>query len=100
MVKVKSQPRERIRDYFERFHDANPQVYARLRDISLAMRRRGLEHWGSRAAWEILRYQGIVTNGGDGYKLPNVCLPHYARLLMEQEPELAGFFKTCKLRRE
>lgn len=100
VVKVAAQPKESIRDFFLRFHKANPHVYDRLRDISIAMRRRGMQTWGSRAAWEILRYQGILTNGGDGYRLPNVCLPHYARLLMEQEPELEGFFRICKLRRE
>lgn len=100
IVKTKAAKRETIREQFERFHAANPHVYLRLRDISLSMRRRGVKQWGARAAWEILRYQGIATNSAEGYKLPNVCVPHYARLLMAQEPELAGFFKTCALRRE
>lgn len=96
---VKARKHETVREQFLRFHAQNPEVYARLRDVSLAMRRRGLSHWGGRAAYEIVRFQGLLSTSGGGYKLPNVFAPHYTRLLMEQEPELEGFFKICALRR-
>lgn len=88
------------RERFEAFHKANPAVYLRLRDMSLAMRRRGVTQWGFRAAWEILRWQGMLSSSDGTYKLPNNLAPHYTRLLMAQEPELAGLFGTRKLRRE
>jgi hypothetical protein len=78
---------------------SDPAVYARLRDMALAMRRRGVARWGFRAAWEILRWQGMLSTTDGQYKLPNNLAPHYARLLMEREPELAGFFETRQLRR-
>lgn len=100
ITQVRSRHGETTHEKFLRFERANPHVYARLRDVSLAMRRRGLTHWGGRAAYEIVRFQGMIsTTGGNGYKLPNVFAPHYTRLLMEREPELAGFFRICKLRR-
>ena len=104
------------RERFELFDAANPQVYARLRDMALAMRRRGVARWGFRAAWEILRrrgvarwgfraaweilrWQGMLSSTDGKYRLPNNLAPHYTRLLMEREPELAGFFETRQLRR-
>ena len=96
---VRTRRNETTREKFLRFHTLNPHVYARLRDVSLAMRRRGLTHWGGRAAYEIVRFQGMLSTTGNSYKLPNIFAPHYTRLLMEQEPELVGFFRTCKLRR-
>jgi aminoglycoside phosphotransferase (APT) family kinase protein len=87
------------RERFELFDAANPQVYARLRDMALAMRRRGVARWGFRAAWEILRWQGMLSSTDGKYRLPNNLAPHYTHLLMEREPELAGFFETRQLRR-
>ncbi len=96
---VRARPQESVHDQFLRFHESNPHVFARLRDVSLAMRRRGMVHWGGRAAYEIVRFQGQLSTSAAAFKLPNVFAPYYTRLLMEQEPELAGFFTICKLRR-
>lgn len=79
---------------FLAFHHANPQVYARLRDMALALRRRGFKRWGVKNLYEKLRYDlAIETFGEPEFRLNNNYHSHYARLLMESEPQLAEFFE-------
>lgn len=82
-----------LQQRFEAFHAANPQVYDALRGMALAMKHRGMARYSVKALWEVLRFQAIATHG-DAYKLNNSYASAYARLLMEREPELAGFFET------
>lgn len=82
-----------IRRDFERFHKANPHVYAHLVRICREMKSKGLAHWSMKAAFEVLRYQAIQTFGED-WKLNNNYTRHYALLVMDTEADLGGFFKT------
>jgi len=84
-----------IRDRFEAFHAANPRVYRVLRDKALELRRAGRTHYGLKRLFEWLRYDSpVAVLTDDGYRLNNSYTPHYARLLMDSEPELVGFFET------
>lgn len=87
-----------IQERFEEFHQDNPHIYARLRDLCLQMRRRGVVRWGIKAAWEVVRFGGVLSNGQDGFKLPNSLTSRYARKLMTEVPELRDFFETRDLR--
>lgn len=87
-----------IQEKFLAFHEANPQVYNALRRLCLDRRRRGYDSWSIKCAWEILRWLGEMQTSGDEFLLPNSYHSRYARLLMEQEPELDGFFVTRNLR--
>lgn len=80
---------------FYAFHQANPQVYARLRDLALASVRRG-RRFGIKALFEILRWQYAMQTDDptSDYKLNNSYTSFYARLLMEREPELVDYFET------
>lgn len=95
---IKGVKGESIQAKFERFHRENPHVYRRLVEICLAMKRRGLRRWGAKAAYEICRFQGVLSTSGDQFKLPNSYTSRYARKIMAEVPELAGFFETRKLR--
>ncbi len=77
------------------FHQANPQVYARVRDLALASGRRG-RRFGIKALFEILRWQYAMQTDDptSDYKLNNSYTSFYARLLMEREPELHDYFET------
>jgi hypothetical protein len=86
-----------IQERFEAFHTQNPQVYQALRQISLQMRGRGVQHFGMKALFELLRFDFAMQTRGEDYKLCNSYTSRYARLLMEQEPELQGFFSTREL---
>ena len=91
---------EGIEERFTRFHDANPHVYRALRDMALSLKRRGIEHYGIAALFEVLRFSRMIQTGGDAYKLNNDYRALYARRLMEEEPELVGFFEVRQRRAE
>jgi hypothetical protein len=94
-------PTHAHREAFERFHAENPNVYAELERLAFKLKVKGIERWGIKALWEVLRYElAINTNAPVGtYKLNNSFTAHYARLLMERNPEdLAGFFETRERR--
>lgn len=84
-----------IEDRFNAFHTANPHVYQALRRLALQMRRAGHKRWSTKGAFEVLRWQyAMLTESSDGFKLNNIYTRPYAHLLMQQEPELLGFFET------
>jgi hypothetical protein len=87
-----SEPEERFLD----FHRQNPHVYARLRELCVQVRRRGVRRFGIRTVWERLRWhaQFETSRPPEEWKLNNNYTRHYARLLMAQEPELRGMFET------
>ena len=83
-----------IEERFEIFHRGNPHVYAVLVRVARRMKRSGkVKTWSMKAAFEVVRYRAIETYGQD-WKLNNDYTSHYARLIMEREKELAGFFRT------
>lgn len=80
---------------FDAFHAANPHVYSNLRRLALDAARRGRK-MGIKALYEVLRWQYSMNTTDDvsEFKLNNNYTSFYARLLMDQEPELAGYFET------
>lgn len=85
-----------IEERFQAFHEANPHVYHALRKMALDLRRRGFRRYGIKALFEVLRFNHAIQTNGDAYKLNNNYTALYARLLMEREPHLRGFFETRK----
>ena len=85
-----------IDESFMRFHAANPHVYRALRQVALHAAARG-KRVGMKAVYERVRWEYSVETAGDPYQLNNNYTSRYARLLMENEPQLAGFFETRRL---
>ena len=84
------------RDAFQRFHAENPHVYEQLERLAFKLKVKGVQRWGIKALWEVLRYElAINSNAPVGtFKLNNNLTAYYARLLMERNPEdLADFFE-------
>jgi hypothetical protein len=83
-------------DKFEEFHALNPHIYDMLVELSRRMKtKKTMKQWSVYAAYEHVRYQwNAHTRSFDNYKLPNEFRPHYSRLIMEQESDLDGFFRT------
>ena len=79
---------------FQEYHEANPHVYSGLKELALRLKRRGRQHYGIKALFEVMRYERALTTVGDEFKLNNNYTSLYARLLMDNEPELKGFFET------
>ena len=85
----------RIRRAFEKFHFENPHVYAMLRDLAIGYLSSGQRH-GVAFFYEAMRHDRFKTTG-EWFKLNNNFRSHYARMLMEREPRLAGYFETREL---
>lgn len=78
---------------FDRFHTANPHVYASL--VRLA--REWVSRFGGRkvgigALYEVARWEIALATDDADFKLNNNFRAYYARLIMAQEPELDGLF--------
>ena len=86
-----------IKTDFIAYHKANPSVYSKLHSLAMRLKRVGAKRYGMKALFEILRFNALLQSD-EKFKLSNNYTSHYARLLMKQEPELAGFFTTRPLR--
>lgn len=82
---------------FARFHEANPEVYEELVRLARTLKRKGLDNYGIVGLYEVLRYDRSLRTDGKPFKLSNDYRSRYARLIMEKEPDLAGFFRTREL---
>ncbi len=79
---------------FMDFHEANPHVYDEI--VSLSKDIHAIKpQWSIQAVIEVLRWQSIfdTTHPDEDYKLNNNYNAFYARLVMENEPDLEGFFQ-------
>ena len=88
-----------IQGRFEEFHRLNPWVYRTLCTLARTMTSRGHKSVGIKMLYEVMRwhyYQKTTDAGGD-FKLDNRHTSRYARLMMENEPDLKGVFETRKL---
>lgn len=88
-----------IEDQFQAYRARHPEVYSALvqftRDAKAAGIRVGIKAVFERVRWEMR----VDRRTGDGeYLLNNNWTSHYSRLIMAQEPDLAGFFETRRMR--
>jgi hypothetical protein len=84
-------PEEKFRD----FHRRHPEVYRELRRRAFALKAKGRKRWGIRNLWECMRYDFALDNPEeDDFRLNDHYTRYYARLLMNCEPGLVGFFET------
>lgn len=98
-TRAEAEGEETPREKFEAFHRANPHVYDYFKQRAIGLRRLGTKRYGMKSLFELLRWDYSVQTGDpDNFKINNNFAPWYARLLMDNEPELDGFFETraCK----
>lgn len=72
-------------------------MYEQLKALALRLKHVGVQTYGMKALFEILRFNALLSVDKK-LKLSNNFTSLYARLMMQQEPELAGFFITRTLR--
>lgn len=91
-----------IRERFQEFHSDHPEVYEQLVQLARTWVRHGGGKLGIATLFERLRWEWQVTGLTDsqGYKLNNNYRAHYARIIMDQEPDLVGIFEIRKLTSE
>lgn len=89
-----------IPERFQEFHKLNGHVYVALVMLAREFREAtGRQHIGIKMLWEKLRYEfGVRTHGESDYSLNNDYTALYARLIAQQEPDLADAFEFRRLR--
>jgi len=80
-------------DFLE-YHNKNPWVYAAMVKLAREAIASGRDKVGCRLLLETARWTRYVTTRGNDYKINNNYAPHYARLIMAREPDLAGRIPT------
>lgn len=88
---------ESIQARFERFHEENPHVYELLVHLAREARREGIQKTSMSLLFEVARWTRMLKTNEDSFKLSNDYRSRYARLIMEQEPDLSGLFETRPL---
>lgn len=84
---------------FRTFHASNPRIYDLLVALARQAKQAGRDRIGIRMLWEVVRWNLILsTTGDEEFKLNDHLVPHYARLIMANEPDLRGLFETRALR--
>lgn len=86
-----------IEHRFREFHSKNPHVYQRLVELARELRAKGYKRAGIGMLYEVLRWQTMIKTVGEDYKLNDNYRSRYARLIMEKEPDLEGFFEKRRL---
>lgn len=89
-----------IEERFQLFHSANPWVFAALVRLAKDLRNRGHRRFGVKLLFERLRYEYLVTTTDEHspWRLNNNMTSRYARLIIENVPELADCFEIRELR--
>lgn len=89
-----SDPYEGFPTDFVEFHQANPHIYSTLRTLAFQARDAGARKLGMKQLLEVCRWNLRLDTTTSQPKLNNNFTPYYARLLMANEPSLAGVFET------
>lgn len=90
---------ETLEDNFKRFHAANPHVYATLVKLARRWKRqRPGRQCGIGMLFETARWYLDLRGEGEPIALNNNYRAFYARLIMEQEPDLALMFHIRRQR--
>lgn len=89
---------------FEQFHRHHRDVYRQLVRLARTVKRRQERRGeapgiGIAMLYERLRWHYFIQRrAGESYKLNNDYRAYYARLIMQNEPDLAGFFRLREQR--
>lgn len=81
------------------FHRHNPDVYIRLVELARKAKAAGKVKCGIGMLFEVARWDfWLTTEKQGGWKMNNSHRSRYARLIMQQEQDLRGFFQVRELR--
>lgn len=88
-----------IQEAFEEFDRLHPEVCTYLVALAFELYRKGWTHYGIGALWERMRWHfWIELDLGEDFKLNNNYRSRYARKIMTEHEELAGFFEVRELK--
>lgn len=82
-----------IQERFEEFAAENPLVLVELVQLARHLKKRGHEQYSIAGLFEVLRHRRALQTTDGEFKLNNNYRAYYARMIMDQYPDLEGFFK-------
>ena len=88
----------KLPERFEAFAKANPHVQTVIVSIARELKRLGFDRCSMKLIFEQMRWRYALQTRGDSYKLNNSFTAFYARRVMAEAPDLAGFFATRERR--
>lgn len=85
---------------FAEFHATNPQVFSELEKLANILIARGRKKFGIGFLFEVLRWEFYMNTDDPNseFRLNNNYRSHYARLLIERNPELTDALELRHLR--
>lgn len=87
-------------DKAEEFHAKNPWLLEELARLAFELKREGHDRYSIDGLLHHIRFtcRRRISEDGSGFRINNNVSFFYSRKLMEQYPELAGFFKIRERR--
>ncbi len=83
---------------FLEFHEANPNVYKQLVGMAKQLKAQGHARAGIQMLFEVLRWKTMLKTTDSDFKINNNYAGRYSRMIMEEYPELDGFFEIRQLK--
>jgi hypothetical protein len=88
-----------IQERFESFHERHPEVYAEIVRLSRQVKSKGYDRYSIDAIIQRVRWHfQFERDAGSDFRLNDHFSSRYARLVMEYEPDLDGFFEVRRLK--
>ena len=87
-----------IQARFERFHDANPWVLAKLEEMTAELVAAGRRRVGIAMLFEVIRWEQLRSTTGDPFRLNNSFRSRYVRIMLARHPEWGDVFETREIR--
>ena len=83
---------------FWEFHDANPNVYKKLVQMTRDLKAQGHSKVGMQMLFEVIRWKSMLRTKSNDYKMNNNYGSRYARLIMDNEADLKDIYETRRLK--
>lgn len=88
----------RIDQEFSNFDKQNPHVYKGLVALAKQWHSAGHSRCSIDMLYHLMRWDTGIKTGGDTFRLNNNFTSRYARMIMDNNEELSGFFETRVLK--
>ena len=96
---MKQRIRSEIQRRFHEFHTAHPEVLeALITTLREAKNERGYQKWSIGGAYEVVRWTSPIRVNNFAFKLNNNFRSRYARMIVDQCPDLDGFIEMRQLK--
>lgn len=77
---------------FELYDETHPDIWQEFESIAMELIKRGRDHYGAKAIFEIIRYHRAISGGSD-FKCNNNFTAAYSRKFIAKYPEFKSFFE-------